>query len=224
MAQNISLHYISITFAPLHFKCNYICHDLSGFTAWWAPSHHHLNWYWTLHWRHNDHDGVSNHQPHGCLLKGSFRRRIKKTSKLRVTGLCAVNSPGPVNSSHKGPVTRKMFPSDDVIMQKCNNSHLRQSIWKYVYKNRSFCFDFSMLKNEIALTFLSVWAWCIAALTLFASLRDHPHSAITTIKSWYLEPKIEYANLYHSDSVHARVSDRRRIQDDFKMIYTSDAN
>ena len=27
-----------------------------------------------------------------------------------------LNSPGPVNSPHKGPVTRKMFPSDDVIM------------------------------------------------------------------------------------------------------------
>ena len=41
-----------------------------------------------LHWRHNDHDGVSNHQPHGCLLNRLFRRRSKKTSKLRVTGLC----------------------------------------------------------------------------------------------------------------------------------------
>ena len=27
------------------------------------------------------------------------------------------NSPGPVNSPHKGPVTRKMFPFDDVIMK-----------------------------------------------------------------------------------------------------------
>ena len=49
-----------------------------------------------------------------------FRRRTKKTSKLRVTGLCEGNSPvtcgWPVNSSHKGPVTRKMFPFDDVIM------------------------------------------------------------------------------------------------------------
>ena len=27
------------------------------------------------------------------------------------------NSPGPVNSPHKGPVTRKMIPFDDVIMQ-----------------------------------------------------------------------------------------------------------
>ena len=69
-----------------------------------------------LRWHHNDPDGVSNHQPHGCLLNRLFRRRSKKTSKLRVTGLCVGNSPGPVNSPHKGPVTRKMFPFDDVIM------------------------------------------------------------------------------------------------------------
>ena len=72
---------------------------------------------YSLHWRHNDHDGVSNHQPHGCLLNRLFGRRSKKTSKLRVTGLCAGNSPGPVNSPHKGPVTRKMFPFHDVIMK-----------------------------------------------------------------------------------------------------------
>ena len=69
-----------------------------------------------LQWRHLDHDSVSNHQPHDCLLNRLFRRRSKKTSKLRVTGLCVGNSPGPVNSPHKGPVTRKMFPFDDVIM------------------------------------------------------------------------------------------------------------
>ena len=68
-----------------------------------------------LHWRHNDHDGVSNHQPHGCLLNRLFRRRSKKTSKLRVTGLCV--GIGPVNSPHKGPVTRKMCPFDDGIMR-----------------------------------------------------------------------------------------------------------
>ena len=70
----------------------------------------------TLQWRHNDHDGVSNHQPHGCLLKRLFRRRSKKTSKLCVTGLCVGNSPGPVNSPHKRPVTRKVVQFDDVIM------------------------------------------------------------------------------------------------------------
>ena len=78
-------------------------------------------WLGTLQWRHIDHDSVSNHQPHGCLLNRLFRRRSKKTSKLRVTGLCVGNSSGPVNSPHKGPVTRKMFPFDDVIMRQCSS-------------------------------------------------------------------------------------------------------
>ena len=47
----------------------------------------------TLQWRHNGRDGVSNHQPQHCLLNRLFRRRSKKTSKLRVTGLCAGSSP-----------------------------------------------------------------------------------------------------------------------------------
>ena len=44
-------------------------------------------------WRHNGCNGVSNHQPHDCLLKRFFGRRSKKTSTFRVTGLCAGNSP-----------------------------------------------------------------------------------------------------------------------------------
>ena len=48
----------------------------------------------SLHWRHNGRGSVSNHQPHDCLLSRLFRRRSKKTSKVRVTGLCAGNSPG----------------------------------------------------------------------------------------------------------------------------------
>ena len=47
-----------------------------------------------LLWRRNGSDSVLNHQPHDCLLNRLFRRRSKKTSKLRVTGLCARNSPG----------------------------------------------------------------------------------------------------------------------------------
>ena len=35
------------------------------------------------------HGSVSNHQPHDCLLNRLFKRRSKKTLKLRVTGLCA---------------------------------------------------------------------------------------------------------------------------------------
>ena len=40
-------------------------------------------------------DGVSNHQPYECLLNCPFRRKSKKTSKFRVTGLCVENSPEP---------------------------------------------------------------------------------------------------------------------------------
>ena len=48
----------------------------------------------TLQWRHNERDRVSNHQPHDCLFNCLFRRSSKKTSKLRVTGLCAGKSSG----------------------------------------------------------------------------------------------------------------------------------
>ena len=41
---------------------------------------------------HNERDGVSNHQPHDCLLKRLFRGRPKELSKLRATGLRAGNS------------------------------------------------------------------------------------------------------------------------------------
>ena len=47
----------------------------------------------SLQWRQNEHDGVSNHQPHVCLLNSLFRRRSKKTSKFRVAGHWAGNSP-----------------------------------------------------------------------------------------------------------------------------------
>ena len=46
-----------------------------------------------LQWRHTERDCVSNHQPHDCLLNRLFRRRSKKTPKLRIIGLCEGNSP-----------------------------------------------------------------------------------------------------------------------------------
>ena len=53
-----------------------------------------LSWDLTsLGWRYNEHDGVSSHHPHDCLLNRLFRRRSKKTLKVCVTGLCAGNSP-----------------------------------------------------------------------------------------------------------------------------------
>ena len=70
-----------------------------------------------LQWRHNERDGVSNHQPRDCLLNRLFRRRSKKKSKLRVTGLC-----------ENSPVTGE-FPS-----QRASNTE-NVSIW---WRRRAF--------------------------------------------------------------------------------------
>ena len=46
-----------------------------------------------LQCRHNKRDGVSNPRRLNCLFNRLFGRRSKKTSKLRVFGLCERNSP-----------------------------------------------------------------------------------------------------------------------------------
>ena len=69
----------------------------------------------SLLWRHNEHDGISDHQPYDCLPHRLFRRRSKKT-KLHVTGLCVWNSLVTGEFPHKGPVRRKMFQLNDIIM------------------------------------------------------------------------------------------------------------
>ena len=67
----------------------------------------------TLNWRHNRRNGVSNHQPHDCVLKTFFQAHIKENINApRHRSLVMVNWP------HKWPVTQKRFPFDDVIM-KC---------------------------------------------------------------------------------------------------------
>ena len=69
----------------------------------------------TLLWRHNRHDGVSNHQPHECLFNrpGADQRKHESFASL---AFVRVIHRRPVNSPHKWSVSRKMFPFDDVIM------------------------------------------------------------------------------------------------------------
>ena len=81
----------------------------------------------TLQWRQNGRDSVSNHQPHDCFstvyLDTDQRKHQSSASLAFVRGFHR----RPVNSPHKWPVTRKMFPFDDVIMMKTKtlkgNSH-----------------------------------------------------------------------------------------------------
>ena len=66
----------------------------------------------TLLWRHNRRDGVSNHQ--SSVYSGADQRKHRSSASLAfVRGIHR----SPVNSPHKWPVTRKMFPFDDVIMR-----------------------------------------------------------------------------------------------------------
>ena len=58
-------------------------------------------WLITLRWRHNKRDGISNHRRLNCLLNRLFSSRslafVRKIHRL------------PVDSPHKGPVTRICF-------------------------------------------------------------------------------------------------------------------
>ena len=72
--------------------------------------------YFTLQWRHDERDGVPNHQPHDCLLKLLFAHRSKKTPKLRVNSLCEGNSSVTSEFPSQRASNAEMFPFDDVIM------------------------------------------------------------------------------------------------------------
>ena len=50
-------------------------------------------WSYALLWRNNERNGVSNHRRLHRLLNRLFGGKSKKTSKLRVTGLCEGNPP-----------------------------------------------------------------------------------------------------------------------------------
>ena len=92
----------------------------------------------TLRWRHNEHDGVSNHQPHGCLLNRLFRRRSKKTPKLRVTGLCVGNSKGQL----RGKCFHLMTSSWDITDMQLNNDWNVAPLWVsglWLFEVKCYC-------------------------------------------------------------------------------------
>ena len=130
----------------------------------------------TFRWHHNGHDGVSNHQPHHCLLNRLFWCRSKKTSKLRLTGLCA----GPVNSPHKWPVTRKMFPFDDVIMS---------TRWVKHFINRCLFFSYELLKNMIVGMWIHIifpFSSCIFVVTSYLWIDSNRNIACNEMSHFVL--------------------------------------
>ena len=74
----------TINYCTYPINTSWLTSEWLNFTATFSSS---------LQWRHNEHDGVSNHQRLDCLLSRLFRRKWEKTSKFRVTGLCVGHSP-----------------------------------------------------------------------------------------------------------------------------------
>ena len=70
----------------------------------------------SLQWRQNEHDGITNHRRLDCSLYRLFRRKWKKTSKLRVIGLCEGNSPVTGEFPAQRPVTQKMLLTSCVFV------------------------------------------------------------------------------------------------------------
>ena len=92
-----------------------ICDSLS-WRQFWKSVHRMPICIKILQWRHNGRDGVSNNQPHDCLFNRLFRHRSKKTSKPASLAFVRGIHRWPVNSPHKGPVTRKLVPFHDASL------------------------------------------------------------------------------------------------------------
>ena len=84
---------------------------------------HHPGALFSLQWRHNERGRVSNHQRLHCLANCRFKRRSKKTSKLRVTGLCVGNSPVTGEFPAQKVRNAENVTFDDVIMSQSNHSN-----------------------------------------------------------------------------------------------------
>ena len=82
----------------------------------------------SLQWRHDRRDGFSNQQPHDCLLNHLFRRRSKKTLKLRVTGLCAGNSPV------TGEFPAQIASDAEIFFNLMTSSRL--ILWNYIISHK----------------------------------------------------------------------------------------
>ena len=76
-------------------------------SEWW--SHLHCRYVSTLHWRHDERHGVSNRRRLDCLLNRLFRCRKIIQENSGPFAIVRGMHQTPVDSPHKGPVTRIFF-------------------------------------------------------------------------------------------------------------------
>ena len=88
-----------------------------------------INFVIPLQWRHDERDGVSDHQPHHCLLN-----RLFKYQSSASPAIVQKIHRSPMNPLHKWPVTRNVFPFDEVIMQRVSLPWNFSTMYIYVYQ------------------------------------------------------------------------------------------
>ena len=113
-----------------------------------------------LQWRHNGRDGVSNYQPHHCLLYRLFSRRSKKASNLRVTSLCVGNS----------PVTGE-FPAQRASNAENVSIWWRHHVLQKHFREREFYISYKCFWSSFKLTkinFTSGNAQCASSVKPFS--------------------------------------------------------
>ena len=110
----------------------------------WPPGIGHRSM--SFQWRHNGHDGVSNHQRPECLLNRLFRRRSKKTSKLRVNSLCGGNSPltdefsaQMANNAENASIWWRHHVFPQFVMKKLYEDNKQCYVEKYLDTIHQFC-------------------------------------------------------------------------------------
>ena len=101
---------VTVGFTPI-----FLCYFISTYCQWISRG--------ALQWRHNERCGVSNPGVsivYWTVCSDADQRKHRTSASLAfVRGIHR----WPVNSPHKGPVTRKMLPFDDVIMRMWWTNH-----------------------------------------------------------------------------------------------------
>ena len=113
-----------------------------------------MNWPLSLQWLHNECDGISNHQPHDGFYSTVYSRADQRKHQSSASLAFARGIHWwPVNSPHKGPLTRKRFPFDDIIMLVHNFLHiLKPFVWyRMVYISWSHAWSAGLKRSTLPL-------------------------------------------------------------------------
>ena len=125
-------------------------------------------------------DGVSDNQPHDCLLNRLFRHKSKKTSRLRVIGFCAGNSP----------------ETGDFPAQRTSNAGNGSIWWRHHAKcqtSKNVCSSLPyMSKSSLDVEFLSAYA--VKTACLFMVKRE---LIATRLLDWFGIQQIRWHAIWH---------------------------